>query len=424
MTIEPNRPAERNMYNKSLLAVMLMCVGGCSTTSRISDSSNPLDISGHESQLVAKVNELPPTASGGAAPHANAPKPDPESKDIWHHLRSSFTLEAKSNSRIDKERDFYLKYRKDLARAQQEAQPYLRYILDELAKRNLPGELALLPIIESSYRANAQSPQQAAGLWQLVPATGRTFGLEMSRWYDGRKDVIASTDAALDYFARLNQQFDNDWELTLAAYNAGGQTVQKAISSNEAKGKPTDFWSLDLAEQTETYVAKLMALRQIFTEPEQYGIELEPLDNNQQVDVVELDSRIDLNLVAKLTQITMDTLRNLNPGFKGWIADLQGTYRLLLPKDKTDEFKEQLAAIPSDKLIQFKRHKVTPSDTLKGIANRYSTDVELIKQANNLKSEKLKVASTLLIPTPYKPSDQLVSSNDQEPTPAKSNIDG
>lgn len=417
------------MYNKILAAATLLCVVGCSTNSRISDSSGPIDILGQEPPELANVNALPPPGSGGPTAQANSPAPNLEAEqDIWHRLRSSFALEVRDNPRIDKEREFYLKYKRDLARAQQEAQPYLRYILDELAKRNLPGELALLPIIESSYRANAQSPSQAAGLWQLIPATGRTYGLEMNRWYDGRKDVIASTDAALDYFSRLNQQFDNDWELTLAAYNAGGQTVQKAITNNEGKGKPTDYWSLDLSDQTESYVPKLLALRQIFTDPQRYEVALEPLDASQQVDVVELDNQIDLNLVAKLTQMTMDTLRNLNPGFKGWLTGLQGSYRLLLPKDKTEEFKEQLASIPVNQLIQFKRHTVAKGETLKGIASHYSTEVDLIKQANNLKSEKLKVSSTLLIPTPYKPVDQLAISGkgelDQAPAAPKPPIDG
>lgn len=320
---------------------------------------------------------------------------------IWKRVQQNFSLPNLDNDRISEQRDFFLKYPNHFRRAQAQSEPYLHFVLAELEKRNMPSEFALLPIIESGYRPRALSPGKALGIWQIVPDTGKTFGLESSKWYDGRRDVIASTLASLNYLNRLHDQFNNDWLLVLAAYNSGEGTIQKAIEKNAAKGKPTDYWSLDLSPETQKYVPKLLAIKQLVMEPARYGIELEPIKDEQQVSIVKIDSAIDLNIVALLAETSLELLRKLNPGFSSWLTSPHRPHRLLLPSSQVQVFEQRLAALPENKRIQLKSHKVAKGETLKKLAQRYNTDPDLIKYTNKLASEKLKPASILLIPTPY-----------------------
>lgn len=327
--------------------------------------------------------------------------PSPAAENLWQRLQRNFSLEASHHKEVAQQRAQLLKHPNHLIRTQEQALPYIGYVLDEIERRGLPGELALVPMIESGYKPKARSPSRAAGLWQFIPATGRAFGLSSSRWYEGRQDVAESTRAALDYFTRINQEFNNDWELTLAAYNAGEPAIRRAIYKNRKQGKPTDFWSLDLPRETRNYVPKLLALKHIFEQPERYGVQLLPIDAEQQLEVVDLHSPTDLGLVAKLAEIGMDSLRKLNPGFKSWFTGLDGPHRLLLPSENAEQLHQRLAAVPSEGRLRIHRHRVIKGDTLIKLASHYNSDVELIKVTNKLKSNKLRVSSTLLIPSPY-----------------------
>jgi membrane-bound lytic murein transglycosylase D len=385
MPIEPQKPRlslqTNSMAIVPLLLGLVLSVAGCS-------SSETMDFGAMASAMV-----------GGQ--ETEKIKPSPIEGTIWVRVQNNFALPELENARIAEQREFFLNYRKHFRRVQEQAQPYLHFVLGELEKRNMPSELALLPIIESGYRPRALSPSKALGIWQIVPDTGQTFGLESSKWYDGRRDVIASTIAALNYLGRLNNDFNNDWLLALAAYNAGEGTIQNAIKKNEAKGMPTDYWSLDLPAETKKYVPKVLAIKQLLKEPERYGIDLAPIKDEQLVSITKIDSAIDLNIVALLAETSIELLRKLNPGFSSWVTSPHRPHRLLLPTSQVKTFEERLAALPEHKRIQLKSHKVAKGETLKTLAKRYNTDPDLIKFTNKLAGDKLKPTAILLIPTPY-----------------------
>ncbi|MBF0256040.1 MAG: transglycosylase SLT domain-containing protein [Gammaproteobacteria bacterium] len=339
-------------------------------------------------------------------PGSNDLQPDdiPPPLNIWQRLQSSFSLESPTNPRIALQRNHFLKYPTQLSRTQEQSSQYLGYVLDELDKRNLPGELALIPMVESGYRPHARSYDRATGIWQFIPATAKAFGLTEGRWFDSRKDLVSSTRAALDYLTQINQEFDGDWALSLAAYNAGSPAVRRAIKKNSKQGKPTDYWSLDLPSETKVYVPKILALKQIYLQPEQFGVALVPTGDKSNLELFRLDGPTDLQLLANLADLDLEDLRRLNPGFKGWHTGVKGPHRLLLPADRIEPFSQRLAAVPLEDRLRLQPHKVTKGDTLAKIAKRYKSDVELIQHANQLKSKQLKLASTLLVPTPYPPA--------------------
>ncbi len=339
--------------------------------------------------------------------HASGSASTSDTDDLWEAFRTGMALPQIDNPRIAQARAFYLRYPRHLPRVQQQAKPYIKYILTELERRHLPSELALIPMVESGYRPNARSPYAAVGLWQFMPATGRAYGLHENEWYDGRRDVIASTQAALSHLSRVHAEFNNDWLLTLAAYNAGGPTIRNAIKRNLEQGKPTDYWSLDLPRETQRYVPRLLALKQLFETPEHYGIHLLPISNQPHFESVEVGSPIDFVLAARLAGMDKATFRQLNPGFKLWFTGPGNRFRLQVPYQKGEEFRSLVAAIPPQNRVLLKPHQVTKGETLLQIASLYNSQVELIKHQNGLETDKLKVSSTLWVPTPY--SEQAAS---------------
>ena len=206
------------------------------------------------------------------------------SKHVWTRLRSNFEITHKHHQgREPSVQKFVKQYRsgRSLHQISNNAAPYMSYIVDRLEKRNLPGELALLPMIESNFKNHATSNRGAAGIWQFMPQTGRMFGLKQTAGYDGRRDVKASTEAALNYLESLHKEFNHDWMLALAAYNAGPGTVRKAIKINKRAGKPISFWDLKLPKQTQGYVPKFLALVEIFGNPDQHNLSLPKMMSNK-----------------------------------------------------------------------------------------------------------------------------------------------
>ncbi|MBS3785862.1 MAG: transglycosylase SLT domain-containing protein, partial [Gammaproteobacteria bacterium] len=240
------------------------------------------------------------------------------SNDVWDRIRAGFSLPAGDANRVARERQRYIGLNDFWTAVSERASPYLFHITEEIDTRGLPMEVALLPIVESAYKPTAYSHGRAAGLWQFIPSTGRHFGLDQNWWYDGRRDVLASTDAALTYLTNLHELFDGDWLLAFAAYNAGQGTVARAIKRNEAAGKPTDYWSLSLPRETMQYVPRLLAARDIVLDPSAYGVALLPVNNQPALSVVELEHQFDLALAAELAGIDMEMLYALNPGYNRW----------------------------------------------------------------------------------------------------------
>lgn len=323
----------------------------------------------------------------------------PVSDDLWERIRASFRLDHEVNRpRVAAEVEMYTRHPNYLARVGERAEPYLHYIVESIEQRGAPLELALLPVVESAFRPNAYSPGRAAGLWQFIPDTGRRFGLEQNWWYDGRRDVFASTQAALDYLELLRDQFDGDWLLALAAYNSGSGTVSRAIEKNRKAGRPTDFWSLDLPRETRSYVPRLLAISAIVSDPGAYGVDLVPIINEPYLARVDLDGQIDLGLAADLAGISLDDLYRYNPGFNRWATAPQGPHYLMLPVEKLDLFNEKLARVPADERMRWDRYRVSRGDTLGAIAQAHGTSVAMLMDSNKLKSTRIRVGQELLIP--------------------------
>ncbi len=259
--------------------------------------------------------------------------------NAWYRLQQGMQLTPVSNKRVTAQLNWYLDHRGYLQRVMVRARPILPFVLDELERRNLPSELALLPIVESAYQAFAYSHGRASGMWQIIPSTGRFLGLKQNWWYDGRRDIVESTRAAIHYLDSLSQQFDGDWELALAAYNAGPGRIRSAVRYNRKRNRQTDFWHLTrIRNETRSYVPKMFALKELFANPEKYQLDLIPVGNQVSYEIVELDGQIDLALAAEVAGITLNELYQLNPAFNRWATAPNGPHRLLLPLGKAEQY--------------------------------------------------------------------------------------
>ena len=333
----------------------------------------------------------------------NELNPDDSTHPVWPLLREQFQLDLNINQkRLSQQINWYAKHPQYMERVIERSKPYFYYVLNEIKKRGLPGELALLPIVESAYDPFAYSHGRASGMWQFIPGTGKMYHLEQNWWYDGRRDITESTRAALDYLEDLNRRFDGDWLHALAAYNSGGGTVNRAIRKNKKRNQPTDFWSLNLPAETRAYVPKLLALATIFNTPNKYELTLTHLPDTPQFAIVKLDGQIDLAQAASLADISLNELYKLNPGFNRWATDPNKSHHLLLPLNKAEQFKHKLSGINSKDRIKWQRYKIRSGDSLGLIAQRNHTTVSLIKEINQLSNNKIRTGKTLLIPSPYK----------------------
>jgi membrane-bound lytic murein transglycosylase D len=279
------------------------------------------------------------------------------------------------------------------------------YIVQELEARGLPLELALLPIVESAYDPFAYSHGRAAGLWQIIPGTAGRFGIRQNWWYDGRRDVVDSTNGALDYPAYLHDLMDGDWLLAVASYNSGEGNVLRSKKRNSAANKPTDFWNLSLPRETSTYVPRLLALVALVQDPASYGLELPELEDAPQFVATDIGGQLDLALAAELAGVDINTLYAFNAGFNNWATDPAGPHRLVVPVDVADAFTAALADVPVSERIRWQRHKIKSGETLSQVAIRYNTTVAAVRNANNLSGNTIRAGDYLTVPIATKPLD-------------------
>lgn len=320
-------------------------------------------------------------------------------EDVWERIRLGFQLQEQigANPRIEHQRLWFGSRPQFMEVVGERSTPYLHYVVERLEERNMPLELALLPAIESSYNPFAYSRSHAMGLWQFIPSTGRYFNLRQTNWYDGRRDILASTNAAMDYLQKLHQMFDGDWLLALAAYNAGEGTVGRAIERNRRLNLPTDYWNLQLPKETQEYVPKLLALSQIVLAPEAYGVNLSPIANQPYFRRVAIDRRMDLTRVAELAELDADELYQLNPAFMRRVT-MDGPQHLLVPIDKAELLTANLSLLGEEKQLDWREYRVRPGDSLHGIAQRHRLTVKTLTDINNLQSNTLKIGQVLQIP--------------------------
>jgi len=321
-----------------------------------------------------------------------------DDSDLWDRIRQGFAFPERENARIKRETSWFSHHQEYLDRVAERAQPYLHYIVSQVEQRGMPSEIALLPVVESAFQPYAYSSGRAAGIWQFVPDTGRRFGLKLNWWYDGRRDIVASTRAALDYLEYLHKTFDGDWLLALAAYNSGEGTVLKAVHHNQRRHRPIDFWSLHLPRETEQYVPRLLALRDIVATPEKLGIRLKPIADEPYLTSVRINSQLDLATAAKLADMDLKELHQLNPGFNRWATAPDGPHRLLLPLDKAAIFATQVADLAPEDRVHWVRHRIRRGETLGGIALHYRTTVRVLRQLNKIKGHFIRAGHYLVIP--------------------------
>ncbi|OQW91594.1 MAG: hypothetical protein BWK79_16515 [Beggiatoa sp. IS2] len=302
------------------------------------------DISLEETKPVESTDKL---ASDTLPEYCRSPK----KADLWCRIRRGYALQVENNEAIDNALQQYLKSEGYLRRTFSRARPYLYHIVKEIDRRKLPMELALLPAVESAYQSTATSPKSAAGLWQFIPNTGENYGLEQNAWYDERRDVIASTAAALTYLQRLHKLFDGDWLRALAAYNWGEGNVQRAIKKNQDEGQPTDYWSLDLPAETRQYVPKLIALSKIIADPSTYSVKLDIIADRPYLRQVEVNNQISLTVAAQLAGMSKEEFQRLNAAYRRSATAPQGPHKVTLPIYKTDKFKKGLAGLKTEDLM-------------------------------------------------------------------------
>lgn len=388
-------------FIRHFFALIVAALSGCASTGT---PTAPPVAAPSTAEVTPAVNPQPvttpavPTVVAAAGPVSGVIEADIPPADLWRQLRDDFQLDEVDDRRIKTQLDWYARHPAYLDRVVERARPYLWYIRDELKRRDMPGEIALLPIVESAYDPFAYSHGRAAGLWQFIPGTARHFGLKLNWWYDARRDLLDSTRAALDYLQALNRRFDGNWLLALAAYNSGAGTVASARRRNHKRGRPTDFWHLKLPRETRAYVPKLLALKRLLEQPEAHGIELAPIPPEPYFDVVGTGGQIDLAIAADLMQLPLDDLYRLNPGFNRWATDPTGPHRLLVPRTHRERFEQALATLPVRKRVKWLRHRVREGETLSHVARRYHTTVGALKSANKLRGTRIRAGRHLLVP--------------------------
>lgn len=320
-------------------------------------------------------------------------------RDLWRTIGNEMRLAAAPEARIAE----------PLARAggaafiqaaSANAVPFLAHVHAEIKRRNLPFEIALVPVIESGYDPAATSPAGAAGIWQFMPATGRRFGLTQTRWYDGRRDLLASTRAALDYFELLRDRFMGDWELVFAAYNCGERTVERAIERNARLGHATNFAALELPSATREYVPKLLSLAEVVADPEAYGVSLASIPDTPHFQSIDVGKALDLNRVIEWSGMDPALFDRLNAGFRKRLTVSGAPSRILLHPPHIPVVRERLAALPDDARDRARVHVVSRGETLSHIAAATAIPVAAIRRANDLTTNRLAIGQELVIPTP------------------------
>jgi len=373
------------------LGFCLLLISSCSSTSQNLSEK-------FASQSNVQVVASPPVPQ---PPPQNKPlpvKPD----DLISQIESGMALPQYDAKAIDQQIRWHLDNPDYLLRVWQRSQPYLFHVVSEVKQRNLPMELALLPIVESGYQPYGYSHARASGLWQFIPSTGRYYGLRQDWWVDQRRDVVASTDAALNYLEQLNDRFDGDWLMAIAAYNAGAGRVNRAIRNSGKPRAEVHFADLKLSRETTAYVPKLLALARLIQQADEYGIELPVMVSEPYFSVVDIEQQTDLGKISELAGITPNQLRKLNPALNRWATDPNGPHHVLVPVANAAALRQgldELPELPDSERIRWRRHKIAEGESLGIIAQKYGVTVTVLKQSNRLNHNMIRAGKHLLIPS-------------------------
>lgn len=350
----------------------------------------------------ASQPDAEPAAAAAAASQAERPSVPalPAHTDLWARMRSRFSLPPLGSALVQQHVRFYTSRPEYLERMFERGGRYLFYIVEEIERRDMPGELALLPFVESAMNPAALSPAKAAGLWQFIPSTGKAFNLSQNWWVDNRRDPVHSTHAALDYLQRIYEMHGSDWFLALASYNWGEGAVGRAIRRNQAAGRPGDYLSLNMPQETRNYVPKLMALREIVADPERYGIRLGPLPNKPYFVAVEAPMHLDLKLAARFAGMSEEEFVHLNPAHNRPVIAASANDQLKIPADRVDRFLASMRAHEEARkpFSRWRPHTLEPEETLQSLAQSTGTTVQELMRANGLRSAKVLAGTRILAP--------------------------
>jgi membrane-bound lytic murein transglycosylase D len=326
--------------------------------------------------------------------HSDTPSP---AADLWVRIRNGFAMAELDSTEVRYNEDFYASRPKYLRLIIERSKPYLFHIVEEVERRGMPAEIALLPIVESAFNPTAFSNRNAAGIWQLISSTGTTYGLKQNWWYDGRRDIVGATRAALDYLQNLYGMF-GDWELALASYNWGEGAVGRAMEKNRNKGLSTNFRNMTLPPETRNYIPRLIAIKNIISNPTAFGIELEALPNQPYFEQVSAEHHIDVRLAAWLADISVDEFKALNPAHNRPVIHADGSYTLLIPVEKVEIFAENLRN-HDQPLVSWQGYLARDGDTAATISKRYGISLRKLREVNDMgKQATVTPGQTLLVP--------------------------
>lgn len=318
--------------------------------------------------------------------------------DLWQRIKDGYGIPELQSPITSTHESWYASRPEYVKRMVERSQRYLYHIVEEVQKRGMPTEIALLPMVESAFNPQALSRSSASGIWQFIPSTGKNFGLKQDWWTDGRRDVTAATDAALNYLQKLYIMFGT-WDLALAAYNAGEGTVSRAIARNRSLGLPTNYQSLELSEETKNYVPKLQAVKNIMTHPQQYGLDIESIPNRPYFTKVSAPQQIDAKLAAELAEISYEEFASLNPEYNRPVLTANGSnaHEILLPVDVAEAFAINLAAYDKP-LVSWQTYHAKRGDRMDNIARKFRIDPAKLKDVNGLSANNIKQNMPLLVP--------------------------
>ncbi len=387
------------MSLRFISVLLIFLLAGCATTgkgtSEIAQTTPQTDPEPVPSSTVTVDEHLfvPPSSATPAKTQEHV------HDDVWERLVHSFELPNCSDHEASlKWAKWYGDRPEYMARIFKRAQPWIFFITEELERRGLPGELALLPIVESAYDPFAYSSGRALGAWQFISSTGKNYGLKQNWWYDGRRDVWASTYAALDYLKYMNDMFEGDWLLALAGYNSGENRVMRQVRKNRRAGKPTDFWNLKLPRETRAYVPKLLGLTCLFENPEKYDFEIPATADQQVITNVDLGQQTDLVLISQMANVPIDVVFTLNPGYNRWATSPDGPFGVVLPLDGAELLLASLEKVDPSVLMKWDQVVVESGDSLSKIAARHHVPVDVLRSSNDLDGDMIRVGQKLRLP--------------------------
>jgi len=317
--------------------------------------------------------------------------------DLWQRVRQGYGMPDLDGPLVREKTAWYAARADYLGSTLERARKYLFHIVDELERRGMPTELALLPIVESSFNPTAYSRSDASGLWQFIPTTGRRYSLQQDWWYDARRDIVASTSAALDYLSDL-YELHGDWHLALAAYNWGEGAVTRAIQKNAARNLPTDYASLDMPDETRNYVPKLQALKNIISNPEPFGIVLDPIPNRPYFATVARSADIDVQLAAALAEMPVEEFIALNPGFNRPLLRANAGPRIVLPADRVERFYTNLSQHSGETAVHWQVYHPRRGESLEAVAQKYKLPVARLKSVNGIPAQARAAPALLVVP--------------------------